>query len=41
MRTGKYGPKSKEAYMAFQRQRGLDVDGIVGPITWDATFAAD
>ena len=38
---GKYGPKSKAACKAFQRQRGLDIDGIVGPITWDATFATD
>jgi subtilisin family serine protease len=38
---GKYGPKSKEACMTFQRQRGLDVDGIVGPLTWAATFSTD
>jgi subtilisin family serine protease len=35
---GKYGPKSKEACQRFQAQRGLQVDGIVGPITWAATF---
>jgi subtilisin family serine protease len=35
---GKYGPKSKEACQQFQAQRGLQVDGIVGPITWAATF---
>ena len=36
---GKYGPKSKAACMEFQGQEGLEVDGIVGPITWAATFA--
>jgi peptidoglycan hydrolase-like protein with peptidoglycan-binding domain len=34
----KYGPNSKEACQQFQAQRGLQVDGIVGPITWAATF---
>jgi subtilisin family serine protease len=37
---GKYGPKSKEACQQLQTQRGLQVDGIVGPITWGATFAS-
>jgi len=36
---GKYGPKSKAACIEFQQQQGLDADGIVGPLTWDATFA--
>jgi S1-C subfamily serine protease len=36
---GKYGPNSKAACMQFQGQQGLQVDGIVGPITWAATFA--
>jgi len=35
---GKYGPKSKEACIQFQQQQGLTADGIVGPITWAATF---
>ncbi len=36
---GKYGPKSQAACIEFQQQQGLQVDGIVGPLTWDATFA--
>lgn len=35
---GKYGPKSKAACIEFQQQQGLDADGIVGPLTWDAIF---
>lgn len=38
---GKYGPKSKEACQQLQTQRGLQVDGIVGPITWAATFESN
>lgn len=30
---GIFGPKTKQAVMAFQRQAGLVVDGIVGPRT--------
>jgi lysozyme len=37
---GVYGPESKRACMAFQRDRGLVPDGIVGPATWAATFGA-
>jgi lysozyme len=36
---GVYGPQSKAACMAFQREHGLAVDGIVGQRTWEATFA--
>jgi peptidoglycan hydrolase-like protein with peptidoglycan-binding domain len=36
---GVYGPQSKSACMAFQRDQGLVADGIVGRATWDATFA--
>lgn len=35
---GVYGPESKAACRAFQRDHGLVADGIVGPRTWDATF---
>jgi lysozyme len=35
---GVYGPESKRACMALQRDAGLVPDGIVGPTTWDATF---
>ncbi|MFI9236161.1 helix-turn-helix domain-containing protein [Streptomyces sp. NPDC053079] len=31
---GSYGPRSKEAAKEFQKERGLVVDGIVGPDTW-------
>ena len=37
---GVYGPQSKAACAAFQRDHGLTPDGIVGPRTWAATFAA-
>lgn len=35
-----YGPASERACVAFQREKGLGVDGIVGPITWRATWTA-
>ena len=31
---GIYGPLTEEAVRAFQQQRGLSVDGIVGPTMW-------
>lgn len=33
---GTYGQLTKEKVKAFQKSRGLDVDGIVGPHTWRA-----
>jgi hypothetical protein len=33
---GDFGPQTEAAVKAFQRQKGLVVDGIVGPITWRA-----
>jgi len=36
---GTYGPGSKSACSAFQKERGLVVDGIVGRKTWEACFA--
>lgn len=36
---GIYGPQSKRACTAFQRDRGLVADGVVGKKTWDALFA--
>lgn len=35
---GLYGPKSRNVCIAFQREKHLEVDGIVGPVTWSATF---
>lgn len=37
---GMYGPESKSKCLAFQREKGLRVDGEVGPITWAATWTA-
>jgi lysozyme family protein len=33
---GIYGPKTKQAVREFQKQNGLQDDGIVGPATWNA-----
>ena len=35
---GIFGPITEAAVMAFQRQQGLKMDGIVGSITWNALF---
>lgn len=37
---GVYGPDSAEVARAFQKEKGLVVDGIVGPSTWRATWTA-
>jgi peptidoglycan hydrolase-like protein with peptidoglycan-binding domain len=37
---GDYGPISKDICLAFQREKGLSVDGYVGPETWNATWEA-
>jgi len=33
---GDFGPITHDEVVDFQRTRGLDVDGVVGPATWDA-----
>ncbi len=38
---GDFGPVTKGKVKAFQKQRGLKVDGIVGKRTWAALLAAD
>lgn len=35
---GQFGPQSEAVCMAFQRAHGLEVDGIVGPLTWAASW---
>jgi hypothetical protein len=37
---GVFGARSKDAFAAFQRSRGLGADGIVGPATWRALLGA-
>jgi len=37
---GVYGPGSKSICEAFQREKGLRPDGIIGPDTWHKTFNA-
>lgn len=36
----KYGSESEHVCRQFQSEKGLSVDGIVGPITWDAAWTA-
>jgi len=37
---GAYGPGSAEICRTFQREKDLEVDGEVGPKTWEATWSA-
>ncbi|MFV2172468.1 N-acetylmuramoyl-L-alanine amidase [Actinomadura sp. LOL_016] len=37
---GVYGARSEEVCRAFQREKGLPVDGIVGPATWAAAWTS-
>lgn len=37
---GVYGRQTDNAVRAFQKARGLQSDGIVGPLTWNSLFAA-
>jgi hypothetical protein len=35
-----YGPQSENVCRQFQAEKGLDVDGVVGPDTWGAAWTA-
>jgi len=37
---GIYGPQSDNVCRQFQAEKGLSVDGMVGPQTWNATWTA-
>jgi peptidoglycan hydrolase-like protein with peptidoglycan-binding domain len=37
---GIYGPASAKVAEAFQREKGLTADGVVGPLTWGAAWTA-
>ena len=37
---GYYGPTSADVCKSFQEEKGLAVDGIVGPLTWSRTWEA-
>lgn len=37
---GAYGPRSESVCRSFQAEKGLAVDGVVGPLTWRASWAA-
>lgn len=37
---GHYGPQSRRVCLAFQQEKGLTVDGVVGPQTWYAAWNA-
>ena len=38
---GRFGPKTEAAVKGFQGDFGLEVDGIVGPNTWDKLRSPD
>jgi peptidoglycan hydrolase-like protein with peptidoglycan-binding domain len=36
---GEFGPRTRRAVIAFQRQHGLHADGVVGRVTWGTLVA--
>jgi peptidoglycan hydrolase-like protein with peptidoglycan-binding domain len=37
---GFYGPRCRDVCVAFQTEKHLSVDGIVGPVTWAASWTS-
>lgn len=37
---GDYGPQSRQVCLAFQREKRLQIDGVLGPQTWRAAWTA-
>ena len=35
---GVFGERSHEALIKFQKNKGLEVDGVLGPISWDSAW---
>lgn len=38
VQNGNFGEETQQAVVAFQRAAGLEPDGIVGPLTWQALY---
>lgn len=39
--TGVFGVKTEQSVKDYQYTHGLDIDGIVGPATWNSLFRAE